>query len=176
MCIRSAETGWCTSIYGYSTHTPMRVERNIFAHFRQLVRSGAVQISRAEPTDIVPAGQEVFWGSHEFPWNSFLTPTEKVEQILVLGIDDIFMQKALTKHLTGYGSTMLGLHECHIMEVLSTPIDFIITDLFYYYRLEQPATSCRGWSSSGIVFHPISGNGLLYEWLVLHHQYPDKTV
>ena len=28
---------------------------------------------------------------------------------------------------------------------------------------------------SGIVFHPVSGNGLLYEWLRLQYQYPDKT-
>ena len=58
-----------------------------------------------------------------------------------------------------------------IAGVLST---FVLTDLFYYYRLEQPAKAAAA-EQSGIVFHPVSGNGLMYEWLRLQYQYPDKT-
>ena len=148
---------------------PDASEEEHLAHFRQLVRSGAVQISRAEPTDIVPAGQEMTLGSHEFPPHSFLTPTERIE--LVLRERDIFMQNAIMENPHRVPAEFVQALNEAIAGVLSS---FVLTDLFYYYRLEQPVKAAVA-EQSGIVFHPVSGNGLLYEWLRLQYQYPDKT-
>lgn len=141
-----------------------------FAHFRQSVRNGNVQINRDEPTDIVPLGQEVILESEFFQWNSFLTPVEKVEQALMAV--DRQVPEALMEHP---GITTLAWVETMVSGITDTTVYFIITDLFYYYRLEQPAQAALI-EQRGIIVHPISKNGMLYEWLLLRYQYPDKAM
>ena len=135
------------------------------AHFRQLARERRVQISRDGATDLVPLGQEVFWESHRFPETAFFTPIEKTEY------DLIGIEKTIVRDLANFPwTTPLRLTRSFLDDL----VDFILNDLFYYYRQEQPAQAAAI-EQTGIIIYPISRNGLLYEWLLLQYRYPDKT-
>ena len=143
------------------------------AHFRQSARRGEARVTRSEPTDVVPAGQELFWDPQWFPTRSFFTPVERTEWELKRA--DISIQDAieenrrvgrnipLEKTVSDISTTVTGVH--HV---------FILTNLFYFYRLEQPAQA-GAIEREGIIVHPRSRNGLVYKWLLLKYQYPDKT-
>ena len=127
-------------------------------------------INRDESTDIVPTRQVVLWESNLFPIEAFLTPVERTERKLIILDEDIHGASRRHPH-----TTPLDWSYTVISGGANVTVDFILTDLFYYYRQEQPAQAAII-EREGIVIHPISRNGLLYEWLLLLYRHPDKTV
>ena len=150
-------------------HTyPDAREEEHYAHFRQLARMGEVRTRREGARDIVPAGREYVWESRLFPETTFFTPVERTEWELKQ--EDEFVQEGIEKYR-------------HIppAKIVSDSLDrdpigvaFILLDLFAYYRQERPAQAAAI-DREGVILHPISRNGLIYEWLLLLYRYPDKT-
>ena len=140
------------------------------AHFRQSVRNGTVQISRDGPTDIVPAGQGLIWEAQWFPEASFLTPVAKTERFL-----RTWDQRGHELPLKHPATTPLDwIDQTALPHTFGINIDYILTEIFYVYRQEQPARAAVV-DRDGMIIHPISRNNLLYAWIALFYQYPDKT-
>ena len=150
-------------------HTyPDAREEEHYAHFRQLARMGGVRARREGARDIVPVGREYVWGSQWFPETTFFTPVGRTEWKLKQ--EDEFVQEVIEKRRHILPTEIVW----NLLERDPVEAAFILLDLFAYYRQEQPAQAAV-FDREGIILHPISRNGLIYEWLLLLYRYPDKT-
>ena len=140
------------------------------AHFRQSVRGKKVRVSTDIKNDLVPAEHYIIRGAHQFPEVSFLTPKEKTERRLKQLDEKVYELSARCPDIAppGWVNTLIAEEE------VPAGLDFILIDLFHLYRKEQSDKSAIA-EMDGIIVHPVSRNGLLYEWLLLWHQFPDKT-
>ena len=147
-------------------HTyPDAQEEEHYAHFRQLARMGGVRTRREGARDIVPVEEEYFWESRLFPKTTFFTPIERTEWKLKR--EDESIQGAIEEYRHTPPVKI-------VRNLLDGGIGFILIDLFAYYRQEQPAQAAV-FDRDGVILHPISRNGLIYEWWLLLYRYPDKT-
>ncbi len=161
---------WLHLAHGY----PDKSKDERLVLFRRLVRFWGVDTAyRNRSINGHPIGAPVLPKDYIYiqpPANPLLTVSER-EVERMLGDIDQEAQQLLTDHP---GLSVIKIYNAALSSDFGILADFIFTDLWNIYRAEQPAQAATI-SVDDIPLHPISGNGLLFAWLVLQYDNPDKS-
>ena len=129
-------------------------------------RTAKIGINELNISTIVPEGSRVYL---QPPANPFITATERrVRKKLEQMSQDL--QQILIENP---GFPVTNLYTTALSE-FSVSIDFIFINLWGIYKEEQP-TQAANIAVDDIPLHPISGNGLLFAWVVLQYDNPEKS-
>ena len=143
-------------------------EEDLLTLFRQLVRFWGLDINRyGEGGFIVPDEEFVYALPPKYPYLSAAAREMRKRQIDIdREVEEVLMQDP--------NFPLVKLYNSVLSVRLGVSVDFIFTDLWSIYREEQPDRA-DGMMADDIPLRPVSKNGLLFAWLVLEADNPNKS-
>ena len=145
--------------------------------FRRLVRFWGVDPLVREigerSVNGLPIGTEILPGDYLYiqpPTNPFLTVTERQVRRELRQISQE-IDNLLVDHP---GFPIIKLYNTALLTDYGIPPEFVFINLWNIYQEEQPAQAATI-AVDDIPLHPITNNGLLFAWVVLQYDNPEKS-